>query len=70
MRHHASLAVVFFLLKYDYYFVCMVFAFVYVCGRQKRVLGPLELELQAVVSHLTKVQEIELGSSGRAVMHT
>ena len=43
MRHHASLAVVFFLLKYDYYFVCMVFAFVYVCGRQKRVLGPLEL---------------------------
>lgn len=34
---------------------------------QKRVLDPLELELQAVVSHVTWVQGTKLRASDRAV---
>lgn len=36
------------------------------CGGQKGALDPLKPELQVVVSHLTWVLSIKLGSSGRA----
>ena len=37
------------------------------CRIQERVLDPLELELQAVVSHLMWVLRTELGSSPRVL---
>lgn len=52
--------------------VCMCMSVVYECARnahggQKRALGPLELELQEVVSHPTWMMEIKLSSFVRAV---
>lgn len=48
------------------------FVYVYVCvtcmgchSGQKRVLGPMALKLQKVVSHLMQVLQTQFGSSGR-----